>query len=63
MEAMTDIIIVFTIFSLIIYDVLVIYKDGVKASISVRIYTFAKYNPALPFGFGFLMGHFFWPVV
>ena len=63
MEQLTDYIIVFTIFSLIIYDVWVILKDGVKASISVRVYTWSLKYPIIPFAFGVLFGHLFWPVV
>lgn len=43
------------------YDVLTITEGGVQTSISVMLYNYSCANPIIPFAFGVLMGHLFFP--
>jgi len=57
---LTTIIVLLSVALLIGYDVLVIAKAGVGASISDVIQTAALQHPVIPFATGFLLGHLFW---
>lgn len=56
----TAILMLVLIAGLIIYDVIAI-KFGQRASISVWVWEHSETMDLIPFGFGFLMGHFFFP--
>jgi hypothetical protein len=60
MEKMTDIFTVGIVLAIAIYDIYVLWKDGVKSTISVRILNWSIKYPVIPFVFGFVMGHLFW---
>lgn len=57
---MTTIIIIAATVILIGYDVFAFIFAGADATISVVIWEASKDFPMVPFGFGVLMGHFFW---
>jgi hypothetical protein len=59
-KKITGLIIVGVIAALIVYDIVVIRRSGVEASISDIILDASLKHPYIPFLFGFLMGHFFW---
>lgn len=44
----------------ILADFYFIYKDGASESISAYIIRYSKDFQAIPFAFGFVMGHLFW---
>ncbi len=44
------------------YDAYVLIADGTEATISHLIITASKEFTLIPFLFGFLMGHFYWPL-
>lgn len=60
MRLTTKWIILGTIIALIVYDIFA-YLFGVNATLSVVITDFSFYSPWVPFAFGFLMGHWFFP--
>jgi hypothetical protein len=60
MREITKIVIGVTILGLIAYDIFA-YLRADNATISVIITDWSFYTPWVPFMFGFLMGHFFWP--
>jgi hypothetical protein len=43
------------------YDILTISQGGVQTSISVILYNYSCANPIIPFAFGLLCGHLFFP--
>ena len=47
---------------LLMYDIFVIARYGVKQSISYVVYSLSRQYPIIPFAFGFLMGHLFFPI-
>lgn len=59
----TAVLIVVTTLSLIAYDLTVWLCLGPGATISEVLLGAASICPAVPFAFGFLMGHLFWPQV
>lgn len=60
-KAITKLVIVLSIIVLFLYDWLTIEYGGYDTSISHTLYTMAQEFPVVAFGFGFLMGHLFWP--
>lgn len=56
----TKIVIAVSILALGVYDIFA-YMMADNASISVAITDSSKYSPWMPFGFGVLMGHWFFP--
>lgn len=60
--SITTIIIILVVAGLLIYDVFAIAKWGMHESVSYKIYDWSFKFPLIPFAFGLLMGHFFWPV-
>ena len=60
MRKWTVIIIWLAIVGLAGYDILAMIKGGSEATISYILLQSSKDNPAIPFAFGFLMGHLFW---
>lgn len=56
----TGLIIVIVIALLVIYDLIIYVKCGVGSTISHTLLIASKDNPAIPFGFGFICGHWFW---
>ena len=64
-EIGTWVVLIVTAIGLIVWDI-VVYVQGrgetkAKATISRRILRFSQRHIVLPFAFGVLMGHFFWP--
>lgn len=57
---LTAVVLVLSTVLLIAYDIWVILKYGVEATISRVIYNASRRVPALAFAFGFLCGHLFW---
>lgn len=55
----TAIIIVCIIAFTIIWDCIAMWMGGVEATESRIIYELALHNPTIPFGAGYLCGHFF----
>lgn len=62
---MTWVVLIVTAVVLIGFDVYVYVRGKgetkAKETISRRILRFSQQHPVLPFAFGVLMGHFFWP--
>lgn len=44
------------------YDIVALTIHGNDATISVQLYLWAKTYPIIPFVFGVLGGHLFWPI-
>ena len=42
-----------------LYDIYTFYFNGSETTISWVLYSYSTQYPAIPFGFGFLMGHIF----
>jgi hypothetical protein len=55
----TVIVIAATVAALLIYDAIVAFLKGKAQTISMVISRYSQLYPAIPFAFGFLMGHFF----
>ncbi len=47
----------------LVYDGYVVLKSGVEPTISWQLYSRSKEFPIISFGFGFLMGHLFFPQI
>lgn len=62
MEAITGYFIVGVIVVIAVYDVVAWFKGGQKATISKAIIDYSHKVIAVPFAFGFIMGHLFWPL-
>ena len=60
MKNITKIIILSAIVILGVYDIIALIGGGTEATISYIILAESRRNPAIPFAFGFLMGHLFW---
>ena len=60
--SVTDAVIIAVIFAGLLYDLFAYVKWGNEATLSVRIFRLAKDWPMLPFLFGVLVGHWFWPL-
>lgn len=60
-ETITFYVVVLFTTALVIYDVWVIFKKGVSASISRVMYVKATQHPMIPFLIGGVMAHLFWP--
>jgi len=61
-KRLTFIVTALSIVGLLVYDGYVLLVDGTEASISHLIITSSYKFPIIPLFFGFLMGHFFWPM-
>jgi len=60
---LTRIIILLIVALVAIVDVLLlVMSDEPNRTISATLYLLSREFPAIPFGFGFLCGHVFWPV-
>jgi len=59
----TEIVLISVVVGLIGYDIYAVIKGGFSNTISWFIYTVAQKYPIIPFGFGVLIGHFFWSQV
>lgn len=57
----TKLVIVVTIALLIAWDIFVAAEPQDGDTISELVLGFALKHPVIPFAFGVLMGHFFWP--
>ncbi len=56
------ILFILVILALVIpFDVWTLIARGYESTISSQIYTYSKTNPVIPFVFGVLGGHLFWP--
>lgn len=55
-------ILLFVTVFLIVWDIIVYVKVGSPATISVVILNWSKEYPVLPFAFGVLCGHLFFPI-
>lgn len=62
MKKITSMVIMLLIVIIAIYDVYAIAKGGTEASISHTLRVWAHKYIALPFSFGFVCGHLFWPI-
>jgi len=58
----TKLVILFTTVALVAYTIFVGLKFGPQATISVQIYELSRRFPIIPFAFGVLAGHIFWPL-
>lgn len=58
--SLTTIVVVIAVCALSLFDIVVLTKNGIKATISYLLFTSAQKYPAIPFALGFLMGHLFW---
>lgn len=58
----TRIFLLVLVCALVLYDAIIIPLSGFDASVSVVIYEAAKTWPIVPFLFGVIMGHFFFPI-
>ena len=56
----TQLFILFLVAGIAVWDVAVIIKGGVEASISNQLIIYAYKYPSFPFAFGFVCGHLFW---
>ena len=61
-KRVTGIVIVATAVALILYDIWVLIEPTPADSISAIINQISMGHPAIPFAFGFLCGHWFWPL-
>lgn len=61
-QTITTIITIAAAVILIGWDIYAVWKDGGKATISYIIANAGRRNRMIPFVFGVLMGHFFWPI-
>lgn len=57
----TKVILVVLAAFLVIYDIVALWLGGWDATISVVLLTWARSYPILPFAFGVVCGHLFWP--
>ncbi len=62
MKKITSMVILLLIVIVAVYDVYAIAKGGTEASISHTLRVWAHKYIALPFSFGFVCGHLFWPI-
>jgi hypothetical protein len=60
MRKVTIILIYSAIIILGVYDIVAFLQGGSDATISAILLQESRKNPAIPFAFGFLMGHLFW---
>lgn len=61
MTVTVTLLVILTIF-LALYDVWAVIHGGIEATISWTIWSASIRWPIIPFAFGLLMGHFFWPI-
>jgi hypothetical protein len=61
-EKATKIIIIAIIIIVVGYDIAVAILGNEGETISEILYGYSLRFPVIPFSFGFLMGHLFWPV-
>ena len=59
-KKITGIFIIATVAIGIAYDFWVYQQAGTEGTISWWIYEASHKHPSIPFGFGYLCGHFFW---
>lgn len=57
----TGLILIFVTIALIAWDLLMVKTPTVGDTISEYLLILASDNPSIPFAFGCLMGHLFWP--
>ena len=62
-KKVTGIGIIAVTFGAIVYDIFMVMNDQKHDTISEVIRTAAKKMLLVPFAFGLLMGHFFWPLM
>jgi hypothetical protein len=48
-------------FALVCYDAAVMSREGVNTTISRVVLQWSQNNPLIPFAFGIVCGHLFWP--
>lgn len=62
LQSVTAIIMVATLVLLLAWDVYALVKQGGKVTISYIMAATSLKFPLIPFAWGLLTGHFFWPI-
>lgn len=58
---LTEALVVSLVIFLVVYDLIALWLGGWDATISVVVLTWSSRYPILPFLFGVVCGHLFWP--